>query len=190
MSPSTYPKPKWMPFSAANRAPARIDQVSGGHSTPDLGCPPVRVSTARPILVLIASVLSSGAASLQVKGPDTDHDGVPDVIDRCPETAQLRKLPPDFRFAAAVDSERLRPGPKAHPVDATGCERDNDGDGVVNSQDDCPDDPVEALSAGVAGNGCPRHSDLDGNPDYRDRCPGTPRGVATDAQGCPRAARD
>ncbi len=75
-------------------------------------------------------------------------------------------------------------------MDAAGCELDSDGDGVVNSQDFCPDDAAEALIAGVAVNGCPRHSDDDGTPDYRDHCPGTPMGVSTDAQGCPRVAGD
>jgi OOP family OmpA-OmpF porin len=102
----------------------------------------------------------------------------------------LLKLPPDFRFGAAVNPERLKPGRQAYPVDAAGCELDSDGDGVVNSQDFCPDDSAEALSAGVAVNGCPKHSDSDGTPDYRDHCPDTPLGVATDAQGCPRVSGD
>ncbi len=139
-------------------------------------------------LFVIGSVLGLPGGSLLGQEPDSDHDGVPDALDLCPNTAQLQKLPPDFRFGAAVNPERLRPGPEAHPVDATGCELDNDGDGVVNSQDYCPDDSTEALSAGVAANGCPRHSDFDGTPDYRDRCPDTPRGVATDAHGCPLVA--
>jgi OOP family OmpA-OmpF porin len=141
----------------------------------------------RPILALfvIGSVLGLPGGSLLGQEPDADHDGVPDALDRCPNTAQLRKLPPDFRFGAAVNPARLKPGPSAHPVDSNGCELDNDGDGVVNSQDFCPDDATAALSAGVAANGCPQHSDFDGTPDYRDRCPDTPRGVATDAHGCP-----
>jgi OmpA-OmpF porin, OOP family len=144
----------------------------------------------RPILAcfVIGFVLGLSFGPLHGQETDSDHDGVPDATDRCPSTTQLRKLPPDFRFGAAVNPERLKPGPEAHPVDAAGCELDNDGDGIVNSQDYCPDDQAEALSAGVAVNGCPRHSDFDGTPDYRDRCPDTPRGVATDAQGCALAA--
>jgi len=146
----------------------------------------------RPILgrFLIGLVLGLNVETTQGQEPDSDHDGVPDAADRCPNTAQLRKLAPDFRFGAAVNPERLKPRPQAHPVDAAGCEFDNDGDGVVNSRDFCPDDSAEALSAGVAVNGCPKHSDFDGTPDYRDRCPETPIGVATDAQGCPRVAGD
>lgn len=59
---------------------------------------------------------------------------------------------------------------------------DSDGDGVPDSQDQCPDTP-----AGVAvdARGCPIDSDGDGVPDYLDKCPGTPAGVAVDASGCP-----
>jgi OOP family OmpA-OmpF porin len=138
----------------------------------------------------MALVLGLRFGPLQGQQPDSDHDGVPDAADRCPNTAQLRMLPPDFRFGAAVNPERLKPVPQGHPVDAAGCELDNDGDGVVNSQDFCPDDSAEALNAGIAVNGCPKHSDFDGTPDYRDRCPDTPRGVATDSHGCPLAGGD
>jgi hypothetical protein len=146
----------------------------------------------RPILApfLIGFVLGLTVRPLQGQQPDSDHDGVPDAVDRCPNTAQLEKLPPDFRFGGAVNPDRLTPGAQAHPVDAAGCELDSDGDGVVNSQDYCPDDSAEALKFGIAVNGCPKQSDFDGTPDYRDRCPDTPRGVPTDAQGCPSISSD
>ncbi len=115
---------------------------------------------------------------------DSDHDGVADTVDQCPDTAQLKKLAADFKYAAAVDAERLKPGNKAYPVDSKGCELDTDGDGVVNSQDYCPQDSQAALAKGIAANGCPKHSDADGTPDYRDKCPNTPRGVKTDKHGC------
>ncbi|MEJ2392199.1 MAG: thrombospondin type 3 repeat-containing protein [Gammaproteobacteria bacterium] len=134
-----------------------------------------------PIVWLVLSlILVAGPAQAQ----DSDHDGVDDANDRCPQTAQLKKLPVDFTYAAAVDPQRLKPGARAFPVDKHGCEIDSDGDGVVNSQDYCPDDSPEALSMGIAANGCPRQSDADGTPDYRDHCPGTARGVKTDRYGC------
>ena len=71
-----------------------------------------------------------------------------------------------------------------YSVDQHGCELDTDGDGVVNSEDYCPEDSKEVLSMGVAENGCPKHSDGDGVPDYRDRCPNTPAKVKTDKYGC------
>lgn len=115
---------------------------------------------------------------------DYDHDGVDDSHDQCPNTRQLRKLPANFKFAAAVNSQRLTPGPQAYPVDENGCEPDSDGDGVINSLDYCPDDSSETLAMGVAKNGCPKQSDADGTPDYRDHCPRTPPGVKTDRYGC------
>ncbi len=115
---------------------------------------------------------------------DNDHDGVEDSVDACPHTAQLKKLDPKFPYAPAVNPERLQGEAKAHPVLPNGCEPDNDGDGVLNSQDYCPDDTAEAIAQGVASNGCPKQSDGDGTPDYRDRCPGTPAGVKADALGC------
>ncbi len=115
---------------------------------------------------------------------DSDNDGVPDALDKCANTAQLMKLPADFKYASSVNPQRLKAGAQAYPVDKNGCEPDNDGDGVINSQDYCPDDSKEAIAKGVAKNGCPRHSDRDGTPDYRDKCPDTPRGVKTDKNGC------
>jgi OOP family OmpA-OmpF porin len=116
---------------------------------------------------------------------DADHDGVPDERDRCPHTAQIKKVDAAFPYAPAVSEARRLAKPQAHPVDKNGCELDTDGDGVKDSVDYCPNDPKEALAAGIAPNGCPKHSDGDGTPDYHDKCPGTPKGARADASGCP-----
>jgi len=126
------------------------------------------------------------AAEVSATEGDHDNDGVADADDRCPDTAQLKRLPADFKYAAAVNPERLKSKPGAFPVDANGCEFDSDGDGVVNSKDYCPENTKRELSKGVARNGCPMQSDGDGTPDYRDRCPDTPRHVAADQYGCPK----
>jgi outer membrane protein OmpA-like peptidoglycan-associated protein len=89
---------------------------------------------------------------------DSDHDGVPDNIDKCPDT------------------------PRGVKVDAFGCPVDSDGDGVPDYLDKCPDTPA---GAAVDANGCPLDSDGDGVPDYLDKCPNTPKGVKVDASGCP-----
>jgi len=115
---------------------------------------------------------------------DVDYDGIADVIDKCPDTAQLKKISPDFKYAAAVNPQRLIPGSQAYPVGKDGCEFDTDNDGVVNSRDYCPQNTQKELSKGIAVNGCPKHSDFDGTPDYRDQCPDTPRGVKTAKYGC------
>ena len=116
---------------------------------------------------------------------DADADGVEDKFDKCPNTAQLKKLPADFIYGIAVDPERLKPGAKAFPVDETGCEFDTDGDGIINSKDYCPQDSTETLSKGIAVNGCPKQNDADGTPDYRDKCPDTSKGIKVDNLGCP-----
>jgi OOP family OmpA-OmpF porin len=89
---------------------------------------------------------------------DSDGDGVPDYLDKCPDT------------------------PLGVSVDAAGCPIDSDGDGVPDYLDKCPDTP---LGVSVDAAGCPIDSDGDGVPDYLDKCPGTPLGVLVDEKGCP-----
>jgi len=90
---------------------------------------------------------------------DTDKDGIPDGIDKCPTTP-----------AGAV-------------VDAAGCPVDTDKDGVPDGIDKCPNTPP---GTAVDATGCPvsKDSDGDGVPDDRDKCPNTPAGSAVDANGC------
>jgi len=88
---------------------------------------------------------------------DSDGDGVPDRIDKCPET------------------------PKGVVVDELGCPVDSDNDGVPDYLDKCPDTKINAK---VDHNGCPIDTDGDGVPDYLDQCPNTPPGVKVDATGC------
>lgn len=61
-------------------------------------------------------------------------------------------------------------------------EKDSDGDGVVDSLDQCPNTPQGVEVDEV---GCPLDSDGDGVPDYMDDCPNTPAGTEVDEQGCP-----
>jgi len=134
-----------------------------------------------PVFILFFSFALSQTS---VAVSDADNDGVADGLDKCPNTLQLKKLSPDFRYAAAVNPDRLKPEAQAYPVDKDGCEFDTDSDGVVNSQDYCPENTTVELSKGIAANGCPKHSDFDGTPDYRDKCPDTPRGVKSNKDGC------
>lgn len=59
---------------------------------------------------------------------------------------------------------------------------DSDGDGVIDSEDECPGTPA---GVEVDENGCPVDSDGDGVADYLDECPDTPSGVEVDSDGCP-----
>ncbi len=98
---------------------------------------------------------------------DSDRDGVPDHLDKCPDT------------------------PAGIEVDKSGCPKvvapsDSDGDGVFDDVDDCPDTPI---GVEVDESGCPKviaqtDSDEDGIFDNVDECPDTPVGAIVDDRGC------
>jgi OOP family OmpA-OmpF porin len=107
--------------------------------------------------IMFGAPVPVATKAVVVPPPDSDGDGVPDDIDRCPNTP---------------------PGAK---VDATGCEFDQDGDGVVDRLDQCPNTPH---GTPVDAKGCPLDSDGDGVPDTLDKCPNTPPGDRVDSVGC------
>ena len=88
---------------------------------------------------------------------DSDGDGVPDSLDRCPGT------------------------PAGVSVDSSGCPLDSDGDGVADYLDKCPGTPA---GTEVDASGCPLDSDGDGVLNANDDCPGTPPGTRVDSRGC------
>jgi OmpA-OmpF porin, OOP family len=88
---------------------------------------------------------------------DSDGDGVPDHLDKCPNT------------------------PRGVKVDEVGCPLDTDGDGVPDYLDKCPGTPAGVKVDAV---GCPLDTDGDGVPDYLDKCPGTPAGATVNHEGC------
>jgi OOP family OmpA-OmpF porin len=118
---------------------------------------------------------------------DSDGDGVPDDMDKCPGTPAGTPVNADgceldSDGDGVVDSVDKCPNtPAGTPVDAMGCELDSDGDGVVDSKDQCPNTP-----AGVKVNesGCELDSDGDGVVDSKDKCPDTPKGDRVDSSGC------
>src|SRR5581483_9214643 len=118
---------------------------------------------------------------------DTDHDGVPDKRDRCPNTppgvqVDPRGCPVDSDADGVPDGIDKCPGTaKGVEVDATGCPIDSDGDGVPDGLDKCPDTPA---GAAVDASGCPVDSDGDGVLDGIDQCPNTPPGAPVNAFGC------
>lgn len=89
---------------------------------------------------------------------DADKDGVPDFMDKCPDT------------------------PNNIAVDKYGCPIDTDMDGVPDYLDLCSNTPHKII---VDKKGCPVDTDNDGIPDYKDNCPGTPAGTEIDEFGCP-----
>ncbi len=104
------------------------------------------------------SQINIGVSYALFASKDSDHDGVEDSHDKCPNT------------------------PEGVRVDASGCPLDSDGDGVPDYMDKCPNTPKGVV---VDIHGCPLDSDSDGVPDYLDKCPGTPKGVKVDSTGCP-----
>ncbi len=84
---------------------------------------------------------------------DTDADGIPDIEDNCPDTANTDQADTD--------------------LDGTGnaCEQDTDHDGIIDDDDACPADP-EKSDPGDCGCGRP-DSDSDGDAiaDCSDNCP-------------------
>jgi len=119
---------------------------------------------------------------------DSDGDGVPDALDKCPSTPKgarvdARGCPIDSDGDGVADGlDKCPDTPRGVKVDREGCPIDSDRDGVFDGPDKCPDTP---RGAKVDAGGCPIDSDGDGVPDGLDKCPGTPRGVKVSADGCP-----
>ena len=100
---------------------------------------------------------SETEASSFMPALDSDGDGVPDNLDKCPGT------------------------PKGVKVDANGCPLDSDGDGVADYKDKSPGTPKGVK---VDASGCPLDADGDGVADYLDKCPDSPKGVTVNRVGC------
>ncbi|HIF17337.1 MAG TPA: OmpA family protein [Cycloclasticus sp.] len=69
-------------------------------------------------------------------------------------------------------------------LDKAGAEPDTDGDGVVDSRDECPNTPEGVV---VGKNGCTSDSDGDGVADYKDQCPDSAPGAKVNELGCAEA---
>ncbi len=112
---------------------------------------------------------------------DRDGDGVPDSLDRCPDTPGLASLQgcPDRDGDGIADIDDKCPDVKGL-AKYQGCPiPDTDGDGINDEEDKCPNVP------GVARyQGCPvPDTDGDGVNDEEDKCPNEP-GPASNF-GCP-----
>lgn len=95
---------------------------------------------------------------------DKDGDGVPNKLDKCPNTP--------------IEARGY--------VDANGCPKDSDNDGVPDYLDRCPNTPLDLVGS-VDSLGCPMDSDNDGVGDYLDKCPETSLAIviSVDTTGCP-----
>ncbi len=118
---------------------------------------------------------------------DTDKDGIPDSLDKCPNTPVGVKVD---KNGCAVDSDKdvvvdyldkCPNTPVGVKVDKNGCAIDSDNDGVADYLDKCPNTPAGVK---VDKNGCAVDSDNDGVADYLDKCPNTPKEMKVDKNGC------
>ena len=106
---------------------------------------------------------------------DTDGDGIPDDLDKCP----------------------TEPEDKNGFEDEDGCPdgaRDTDGDGIPDMSDKCPNEPEDKNNFEDE-DGCPdgaRDTDGDGIPDAVDKCPNEPedKDGFQDDDGCPDPDND
>lgn len=92
-------------------------------------------------------------------------------------TDQLGSIGVRYAFGGASESVTA----SAFTGSEATTESDSDGDGVVDSQDACPNSP-----SGIPVNpaGCLQDIDQDGVADERDQCAGTAAGVKVDGNGC------
>lgn len=138
------------------------------------------------------------------KPADTDGDGTPDVLDKCPGQAgpAVALGCPDADNDGIGDVEDACPN-EPGPLETGGCP-DQDGDAVADKDDQCidlaglpsmngcPDTDKDGFADNVdecpeqAGrwDGCP-DTDFDGVPDKDDMCPGESGPVEN--KGCPHA---
>jgi len=118
-----------------------------------------------------AGAFVSVTLSGQLISQDTDHDGIDDLKDKCPN--------------AAEDLDGFE--------DADGCpDLDNDKDGIPDLQDKCPNSP-EDMDGFEDADGCPdTDNDRDGVPDSVDKCPNAPEDIDgfQDSDGCPDVDND
>jgi OmpA-OmpF porin, OOP family len=108
---------------------------------------------------------------------DTDGDGIPDKLDRCPNvkgTAEFKGCP-DTDGDGIADIDDRCPNEKGTAA-MKGCP-DADGDGIADLDDRCPN-----AKGSAALKGCP-DTDGDGIADLDDKCPNE-KGPASN-NGCP-----
>lgn len=120
------------------------------------GQPGVIISVASPCAVSPPNAITPLATfALSCGLTDVDGDGVPDLTDNCPITANAGQV--DLDSDGAGDA----------------CDLDRDGDGFLDAFDNCADLPNSQadLDGDGAGDDCDGDGDGDGVPDVDDNCP-------------------
>ena len=135
---------------------------------------------------------------------DSDGDGLPDDLDKCPNEAEDKDGWQDDDGCPDLDNDgdgipdtKDKCPNEAEDKDGfqddDGCpEADNDGDGIPDAADKCPNQ-AEDKDGFEDEDGCPDlDNDKDGIPDSRDRCKNTPedKDGFQDDDGCPESDND
>jgi hypothetical protein len=155
--------------------------------------------------VLSLSIVPGGGAVAPIHAEvdrstvDSDGDGIPDSVDKCPNEPEDKDgfededgcPDPDNDHDGipdSVDKCPNEPEDKDGFEDEDGCpDPDNDHDGIPDAMDKCPNEP-EDKDGFEDLDGCPDpDNDHDGIPDEKDRCPNEPETINgfQDDDGCP-----
>ncbi len=150
------------------RLAARIDVhwlLQQGRAKDDQATPPIPATAVSSNWDMLAGLSWTFGGAPE----DSDKDGIPDEMDKCPN----------------------EPEDKDGFEDADGCpDVDNDGDGIPDDKDKCPNQ-AEDKDGFQDDDGCPDpDNDRDGIPDAQDKCPNQPetRNGYKDDDGCPDVA--
>ena len=176
-----------------------IGLAAGRGATDALGTPELRAMVSLAFVAGSPAVALASAADRSAPDQDSDGDGIPDSIDKCPNEPEDKDMfedddgcpDPDNDHDGipdALDKCPLDPEDKDGFQDEDGCpDKDNDGDGIPDKLDKCPNEP-EDKDGFEDLDGCPDpDNDHDGIPDVKDKCPNEPETINgfQDEDGCP-----
>jgi len=150
---------------------SRMDESYGGPDFRVIALVGLEVPLVEPDIPSPDQLAAARRKKHPVEMIDSDHDGIPDDIDACPNEPE----------------DHLGPDPN----DGCPVPPDRDHDGIPDQFDKCPDQPEDHKGA-QPNDGCPDpDSDKDGIPDSEDACPHEPGQRSPDPakNGCPQFIR-
>jgi len=176
-----------------------VGLAAGRGATDAIGTPELRAMVSLAFVAGAPARAQLSAADRGAPDQDTDGDGIPDSVDKCPNEPEDKDMfedddgcpDPDNDHDGipdALDKCPLDPEDKDGFQDEDGCpDKDNDGDGIPDKLDKCPNEP-EDKDGFEDLDGCPElDNDHDGIPDDKDKCPNEPETINgfQDEDGCP-----
>tara|TARA_R110000751_G_C13795394_1_gene483441 strand:+ start:75213 stop:76601 length:1389 start_codon:yes stop_codon:yes gene_type:complete len=134
------------------------------------------------IITELAAYRTIASGNSATSDNDNTHVGIKLGLAYAFGGATTPSMPKDGDNDGVVDSQDQCPDtPAGTAVDSMGCILDLDGDGVINRLDNCPDTPAGTV---VDSYGCKNDLDDDGIPNNIDMCPNTAPGTQVGAKGC------